>query len=66
MKPFSERNPFVIGAIGLALTAGIVLLALKYDKIPFLNQNKRLLGPLRGGRWADNRCGRAGFGFRGG
>ena len=38
MKPFSERNPFVIGAIGLGLTAGIVLLALNYDKIPFLNQ----------------------------
>ena len=38
MKPFSERNPFVIGAIGLALTVGIVLLALNYDKLPFLNQ----------------------------
>ena len=37
MKPFSERNPFVMGAIGLGLTAGIVLLALNYDKIPFLN-----------------------------
>ena len=38
MKPFSERNPFVIGAIGLGLTVGIILLALNYDKIPFLNQ----------------------------
>ncbi|WP_102144785.1 MCE family protein [Mycobacterium hubeiense] len=37
MKPFSERNPFVMGAIGLGLTAGIVLLSLQYDKIPFLN-----------------------------
>ena len=35
MKPFTERNPFVMGAIGLALTVGIMLLALNYDKIPF-------------------------------
>ena len=34
MKPFSERNPLVIGAIGLAVTAAIVLAALKYDKLP--------------------------------
>ena len=40
MKPFSERNLFVIGAIGLALTAAIVVGALQYDKIPFLNQSK--------------------------
>ncbi|MGY4649116.1 MCE family protein [Mycobacterium sp. URHB0021] len=40
MKPFSERNLFVIGAIGLALTAVIIVGALQYDKIPFLNQNK--------------------------
>src|ERR1044072_7033104 len=40
MKPFSERNPFVLGAIGLSLTAAIVIVALEYDKIPFLNQTK--------------------------
>jgi phospholipid/cholesterol/gamma-HCH transport system substrate-binding protein len=40
VKPFSERNLFVIGAIGLALTAAIVVGALQYDKIPFLNQSK--------------------------
>ncbi len=40
MKPFSERNLFVIGAIGLALTVGIVVGALQYDKLPFLNQGK--------------------------
>jgi phospholipid/cholesterol/gamma-HCH transport system substrate-binding protein len=38
MKPFSERNPFVLGAIGLGLTGAIVLVALEYDKIPFINQ----------------------------
>jgi phospholipid/cholesterol/gamma-HCH transport system substrate-binding protein len=40
MKPFSERNRLVMGAIGLGLTAAIVLLALQYDKIPFINQAK--------------------------
>jgi phospholipid/cholesterol/gamma-HCH transport system substrate-binding protein len=40
MKPFSERNPFIIGAIGLAITAAIILGALNYDKLPFLNQTK--------------------------
>ncbi|WP_123025512.1 MCE family protein [Mycolicibacterium stellerae] len=34
MKPFSERNPYVIGAIGLALTIGIVIGAVQYDKLP--------------------------------
>jgi len=66
MKPFTERNPLVMGAIGLGLTAVIVVGALQYDKIPFINQNKGLLGLLRRGRWADNRCPRAGFGFPGG
>jgi phospholipid/cholesterol/gamma-HCH transport system substrate-binding protein len=40
MKPFSERNPFVLGAVGLGLTAAIVLVALQYDKLPFINQTK--------------------------
>ncbi len=35
MKSFSERNQFVIGAIGLALTIGIVLGSLNYDRLPF-------------------------------
>ncbi|MDA4105932.1 mammalian cell entry protein [Mycobacterium holsaticum DSM 44478] len=36
VKSFSERNQTVIGAIGLALTIGIVLGALNYDRLPFL------------------------------
>jgi phospholipid/cholesterol/gamma-HCH transport system substrate-binding protein len=40
MKTFSERNPMVIGAIGLAVTIAIVLGAVQYDKLPFLNQDK--------------------------
>ncbi|MDR3660845.1 MAG: MCE family protein [Mycobacterium sp.] len=40
MKAFSERNPLMICAVGLALSAGITLAALNYDKLPFLDQNK--------------------------
>lgn len=40
MKPFAERNLVLIGAIGVVATAGIVLAALEYDKLPFLNQDK--------------------------
>lgn len=39
MKSFAERNPRVIGAIGVALTAGTILGALNYDKLPLFNQN---------------------------
>jgi phospholipid/cholesterol/gamma-HCH transport system substrate-binding protein len=37
VKSFAERNQFVIGAVGLALTIGIVLGALNYDRLPFLH-----------------------------
>lgn len=40
MKTFSERNPLVVGAIGVAVTIGVVLGALNYEKLPFLNSNK--------------------------
>lgn len=37
MKSFAERNPFVIGAVGISLTVGITVAALEYDKLPFVN-----------------------------
>ncbi len=37
MKSFSERNPVAIGAAGLGLTALVVVTALQYDQLPFLN-----------------------------
>ncbi len=40
MKSFSERNPLVLCGIGVALTAATVLVALNYDKVPFVNQNR--------------------------
>jgi len=39
MKSFAERNPFVIGAVGVGMTAAVVLGAMNYDKLPFFNQN---------------------------
>jgi phospholipid/cholesterol/gamma-HCH transport system substrate-binding protein len=37
MKSFSERNPVVIGAIGISLVVGTAVTALEYDKLPFVN-----------------------------
>ena len=34
--PFRERNPVVIGAIGLAVIAAMLLLAFNIDKLPLL------------------------------
>ncbi len=41
MKPFSERNLTVIGVIGMVATAGIVLAALQYQKLPIFTANKQ-------------------------
>lgn len=40
MKSFSERNPFIIAAVGVTLTLVAVLAALNFDKLPFLNHSK--------------------------
>ena len=40
MKLFSERNPMVIGAIGLTAVTVVVLAALEWQKLPFLNQGR--------------------------
>jgi phospholipid/cholesterol/gamma-HCH transport system substrate-binding protein len=40
MKSFSERNPVVIGAIGVGLITGIVVVATQYTKLPFLTGGK--------------------------
>lgn len=40
MKPFSERNQFAIGAVGLGVTAAIVLGAVNYDKLPFVDPGR--------------------------
>ncbi|CAN3130340.1 MCE family protein [Mycobacterium sp. smrl_JER01] len=40
MKPFSERNQFVVGAVGLGVTAAVVLGAVNYDKLPFVDPGR--------------------------
>jgi phospholipid/cholesterol/gamma-HCH transport system substrate-binding protein len=40
MKAFSERNPVIIGLIGITAVVVIALAALNYQKLPFLNQGK--------------------------
>lgn len=40
MKPFSERNPLVVGGVGVAATLGVILLAVSYDKLPFIPKGK--------------------------
>ncbi len=37
MKSFSERNPVVLGIVGAVVIAGIVMGALNWQKLPFLN-----------------------------
>ena len=40
MKSFSERNPVVIGGIGVLTLAGTVLAALQYDNLPFFGGSR--------------------------
>lgn len=40
MKSFSERNQVIIGAVGLAVVAGVALAAVQYQKLPFFNQGR--------------------------
>src|SRR5271170_2093188 len=37
-KPFSERSPLRIGAIGIGVIVALMLLSLNYDKLPFFNK----------------------------
>jgi phospholipid/cholesterol/gamma-HCH transport system substrate-binding protein len=37
MKLFSERNPLVVGAIGVALTVGAVIFGVQYRNLPFVH-----------------------------
>jgi phospholipid/cholesterol/gamma-HCH transport system substrate-binding protein len=41
MKSFSERNPIIVGAVGVALTAAAVLIALQYTNLPFVHSNSQ-------------------------
>jgi phospholipid/cholesterol/gamma-HCH transport system substrate-binding protein len=41
MKSFAERSPFVIGAIGVGLTAAVLSGAVLYDKLPGLSGGRQ-------------------------
>jgi len=40
MKSFAERNPIVVGLVGIGVVTAGVVAALEYDKLPFINQGK--------------------------
>jgi phospholipid/cholesterol/gamma-HCH transport system substrate-binding protein len=40
VRPFSERNPFALGAIGLGVILALMMLSLNYDKLWFVNRDK--------------------------
>jgi phospholipid/cholesterol/gamma-HCH transport system substrate-binding protein len=40
MKSFSERSPLIMGAVGAGVVVGVVVLALSYNKLPFVNDAK--------------------------
>ncbi|MGB3483156.1 MAG: MCE family protein [Mycobacterium sp.] len=37
MKPFSARNPLVLGGVGIAAVVAVAAAALQYDKLPLVN-----------------------------
>jgi phospholipid/cholesterol/gamma-HCH transport system substrate-binding protein len=39
VKPFSERNPVTLGAVGAVVIAAVVVGALQFKNLPFLDQN---------------------------
>ena len=40
MKSFSERSPLIIGTVGVVAVLTVVLAALNYQKLPFVNQSR--------------------------
>lgn len=41
MKPFADRNPVIVGTIGVILTVAAVAIALQYKHLPFVNTHKQ-------------------------
>lgn len=39
MKPFSERNPAIVGGIGIAVVAAVLFIAPRYDELPFVSDS---------------------------
>lgn len=47
MKPFRERNPLIIGAIGLAVLGGLVLAAFHVEDLPLIGGGDRYTAAFR-------------------
>ena len=60
MKHFSERNPAIIGVIGVALTAVVTVACTAVQASPVLRRRYRALRVLRRSGWPEDRCRRAG------
>jgi phospholipid/cholesterol/gamma-HCH transport system substrate-binding protein len=42
MRSFTERNPMIIGTVGIVAVAGVVLAAVNCQKLPFLSHGKNV------------------------
>jgi phospholipid/cholesterol/gamma-HCH transport system substrate-binding protein len=40
MKMFAERNPLVVGLVGVTGTLALMVMAINYDKLPFISTDK--------------------------
>jgi len=40
MKTFNERNPIVVGLVGVGITLAVILGALNYGRLPFVNSSR--------------------------
>lgn len=56
MKAFTERNPIVLGVVGVAVVAVIAVASLNYSRLPFFNSGKNYSAyfPEAGGLAAGN------------
>jgi phospholipid/cholesterol/gamma-HCH transport system substrate-binding protein len=41
VKYFAERNPLIVGAVGVAATAGVIMVALNYQQLPILGSARQ-------------------------
>ena len=44
MKTFSERNPYIIGGIGIAVVLGLIVALLNHHRLPFVSDTKEYSG----------------------
>lgn len=40
IKPLSQRNPVIVGLVGVAVVAGLTVAVFEYDKLPFITDSR--------------------------